>query len=244
MPPMKRPSSKPVVVRKPAAAASDFDVVRKPSAVDWRQYDKECDANSSQSVPSDSDSEANAEPDLSSKRAKTSSAVIVPGQRQDGSQLPVEDHSPYTAQQIYVGKKFMKAAPAIKKQFDEGNREERKVLINSLVPRDVAYSAVFDMSKAQAWITRQMATKKTEGELCKQTHHTWSWWLKEWGEELVEKAKQRKDLVEDADGLWYERSKELTRRVTKTDENTTALKQEGDGKQGLEAQTTMQIDWQ
>eukprot|EP00959_Pyramimonas_sp_CCMP1952_P340424 7130581-Pyramimonas_sp.AAC.1 len=73
------------------------------------------------------------------------------------------------------------------------------------------------MSEATSWMSRFTSLRKTEDETCKQIHHSLSWWVKEWGLELCNAAVARNDLVEDDDGLFYERSKGLVRKINRED---------------------------
>ena len=118
------------------------------------------------------------------------------------------DPSPYTRQQKWVANEAFKSNRELLTQWEScATMRDKKVFINALVPKDVSFSSRLDPASSQAFLERTVTKKHTKSQELEHQGLSLTEWEVKWGEEMTKKGLARGDLVQESDGLIYNKSK-------------------------------------
>ena len=94
---------------------------------------------------------------------RSAQQCIVAGRAADGTQLALDDASKVTTAQQYVMRNLVGRAAKVQAEWDKCGTSslQKRLLTNSLVPKDVKYAFKVDADSASACITRRVKQRQS-----------------------------------------------------------------------------------
>ena len=137
---------------------------------DWADFD----SNDAAAGSEDAEQGRVEEGEQDQKRARSKKVTSEVGFDYDGNRLPVDDTSPYTAQQKYVFDKTWKDLPELvqiewSQAVAKKDSKRKNVIINSMIPKDAVYALVMSLRDPQALVSR-IVTQTVEHSRLREHH--------------------------------------------------------------------------